>query len=566
MLEKTGPEQQMLTASEVSERRRARRLLEQKRLALEEAVERRVCEGVYDRIWRHSSTLDEIKDEKLRSKTAALALVGIGLKDLGIDFDVSTNPSVSSASLAAQVEEWISKAREGLLKMNDSRTPLGKLQSLASTHQNIVDLLTDLHQSSSSADEILPTLIYTLITSPPEGINVISNLHFIQRFRSQNKINGEAAYCLTNLEAAITFLETVDLASLRADEALEGPTKPSSRPSTPRSESSSAWSPGQPTSASLSSPATTPLTAVPSHLGSIPMSHPLRSPTNIRPSPPASPSHERRLSNLFQPPAKAFGAASDAVRTTADTGFRHISNTLDGSFKLLFGRLKEQHVQGEGTDAHGTIIVPKTLDDARKLVSPRPVLDEDGNISETSSFADRDEDAPGNISPKPDDRLLDLISSRKPGRDRSVDSVLSTASSGRRVAFASDVKLPIDRAGSPVPQPASVVSTPPFGPNAAVESMRNLGNSLNPLNRLAGINVMRGFGRSTPTTPIPAPLLPSEQARELPPGDKALSQIEPPVQRFLDVGEASNLKIGDVPELLKDYQRLAGVLKSLGLF
>ncbi|MCJ1321894.1 hypothetical protein MMC15_007239 [Xylographa vitiligo] len=566
VLEKTGPEQQMLTASEVSERRRARRLLEQKRLALEEAVERRVCEGVYDRIWRHSSTLDEIKDEKLRSKTAALALVGIGLKDLGIDFDVSTNPSVSSASLAAQVEEWISKAREGLLKMNDSRTPLGKLQSLASTHQNIVDLLTDLHQSSSSADEILPTLIYTLITSPPEGINVISNLHFIQRFRSQNKINGEAAYCLTNLEAAITFLETVDLASLRADEALEGPTKPSSRPSTPRSESSSAWSPGQPTSASLSSPATTPLTAVPSHLGSIPMSHPLRSPTNIRPSPPASPSHERRLSNLFQPPAKAFGAASDAVRTTADTGFRHISNTLDGSFKLLFGRLKEQHVQGEGTDAHGTIIVPKTLDDARKLVSPRPVLDEDGNISETSSFADRDEDAPGNISPKPDDRLLDLISSRKPGRDRSVDSVLSTASSGRRVAFASDVKLPIDRAGSPVPQPASVVSTPPFGPNAAVESMRNLGNSLNPLNRLAGINVMRGFGRSTPTTPIPAPLLPSEQARELPPGDKALSQIEPPVQRFLDVGEASNLKIGDVPELLKDYQRLAGVLKSLGLF
>ncbi|MCJ1401553.1 hypothetical protein MMC11_004769 [Xylographa trunciseda] len=566
VLEKSGPEQQMLTASEVSERRRARRLLEQKRLALEETVERRVCEGVYDRIWRHGSTLDEIRDEKLRSKTAALALVGIGLKDLGIDFNVSEKPSVSSASLAMQVEEWISKARQGLLNMNNSRNPLGKLQSLASTHQNIVDLLTDLHQSSSSADEILPTLIYTLITSPPEGINVISNLHFIQRFRSQNKIDGEAAYCLTNLEAAITFLETVDLASLRADEGLEGPTKPTSRPSTPRSESSSAWSPGQPTSASLSSPATTPLTAVPSHLGSGPMSQPLRSPTNVRPSPPVSPSHERRLSNLFQPPAKAFGVASDAMRTTADTGFRHISNTLDGSFKLLFGRLKEQHVQGEGTDAHGTIIVPKTLDDARKLVSPRPVLDEDGNISENSSFADRDEDVPGNISPKPDDRLLDIISGRKPSRDRSVDSVLSTASSGRRVAFASDAKLPTDRAGSPVPQPAAVIPTPPFGPNAAVESMRNLGNSLNPLNRLAGMNVMRGFGRSMPTTPTPAPLLPLDQVRELPPGDKALPQIEPPVQRFLDVAEASNMKVGDVPELLKDYQRLAGVLKSLGMY
>ncbi|MCJ1281290.1 hypothetical protein MMC26_000608 [Xylographa opegraphella] len=566
VLEKIGPEQQMLTASEVSERRRARRMLEQKRLALEEAVERRVTEGVYDRIWRHGSTLDEIRDEKLRSKTAALALVGIGLKDLGIDFDVLNKPSVSPASLAAQVEEWIAKAREGLLKMNDSRNPLGKLQSLASTHQNIVDLLTDLHQSSSSADEILPTLIYTLITSPTEGINVISNLHFIQRFRSQNKIDGEAAYCLTNLEAAITFLETVDLASLRADEALEGPTKPSSRPSTPRSESSSAWSPGQPTSASISSSATTPLTAVPSHLGSVPMSHPLRSPTNSRPSPPVSPSHERRLSNIFQPPAKAFGAASDAVRTTADTGFRHISNTLDGSFKLLFGRLKEQHLQGEGTDAHGTIIVPKTLDDARKLVSPRPVIDEDGTISESSSFADHDEDASEIISPKPDDRLLDLISGRKPSRDRSVDSVVSTTSSGRRVAFASDAKLASERAGSPAPPSAPVTSTPPFQPNAAVESMRNLGNSLNPLNRLAGMNVMRGFGRSTPATPSPAPLLPSDQARELSPGDKASLPIEAPVQRFLDVGDASNLKIGDVSELLKDYQRLAGVVKSLGLY
>jgi len=296
------------------------------------------------------------------------------------------------------------------------------------------------------------------------------------------------------------------------------------------------------------------------------MSHPLRSSTNVRPSPPVSPSHERRLSNLFQPPAKAFGAASDAVRTTADTGFRHISNTLDGSFKLLFGRLKEQHVQGEGADAHGTIIVPKTLDDARKLVSPRPVLDEDGNISETSSFADRDDDVPDNLSPKPDEKLLDLISGRKPSRDRSVDSVLSTASSGRRVAFASDAKLPTDRAGSPVLQPAHVTSTPPFAPNAAVESMRNLGNTLNPLGRLAGMNVMRGFGRSMPATPTPAPLLPMDQARELSPGDKALSHIEPPVQRFLDVAEASHLKLGDVPELLKDYQRLAGVLKSLGMY
>jgi flagellar motility protein MotE (MotC chaperone) len=75
----------MLTPQEIAERKRARKALEIKRLALEEAVERRVCEKIYDRIWRHRSTQDEAQDEKLRSKTAALSVVGIGLTDLGID-------------------------------------------------------------------------------------------------------------------------------------------------------------------------------------------------------------------------------------------------------------------------------------------------------------------------------------------------------------------------------------------------------------------------------------------------------------------------------------------------
>lgn len=204
----------MLTPKEISDRRKARRLLDRKGIALEETVERRLCQSMYNRIWRHRATLDEVRDEKLRSRTAALALVGIGLQDLGIDFD--QQPSESDK---VQVEAFISRAREGLLRMNDAKYPLGKLQQLAAAHKNIVDLLTALHQSSSSADEILPALIYTLITTPPEGINVISNLNFVQRFRAASKVDGFQAYCLVNLEAAITFLETVDLASLRSDEA-----------------------------------------------------------------------------------------------------------------------------------------------------------------------------------------------------------------------------------------------------------------------------------------------------------------------------------------------------------
>ena len=319
------PEQQMLTPQEIFDRRKARRLLEHKRVALEEAVERRVCERIYKRIWRHPSTLDEVRDEKLRSRTAALALVGIGLPDLGVAFDKLESHDDTSASRETEIEEWISKARDGLLRMNDARHPLGKLQHLAATHKCIVDLLTNLHQSSSSADEILPTLIYTLITTPTEGINVISNLHFTQRFRNNNKIDGEAAYCLTNLEAAISFLETVDLASLRSDEPLEGPPKSGSRPSTPRSEHYTEWIPESPLFESKPSSNSSPLSTHPTSISEAePLQSTLKSLPNEKPAVPNQPSHKRRVSDLFQPSTSALGAAGDAVRTTADQGFRNI--------------------------------------------------------------------------------------------------------------------------------------------------------------------------------------------------------------------------------------------------
>lgn len=314
-------EQQMLTPQEISNRRKARLFLNRKGTALEEAVERTVCQRVYNRIWRHRATLDEVRDEKLRSRTAALSLVGIGLQDLGIDFD--QQPSKLEEVL---IEERISKARDGLLKMNDAKYPLGKLQQLAAAHKCIVDLLTALHQSSSSADEILPTLIYALITTPPEGINVISNLQFVQRFRAASKVDGETAYCLVNLEAAITFLETVDLASLRSDEPLSGPPKSEGQPTAPHVESwSQCISRASTTSPMLSTSAAT--SAIPDRTTS---PHPLESPSIDKPT---KSNHQRKLSNLFQPPTSALGAASDVVLTTADQGFKTIGNTLDKSFE-----------------------------------------------------------------------------------------------------------------------------------------------------------------------------------------------------------------------------------------
>ncbi|KAI8598322.1 hypothetical protein EDD21DRAFT_191442 [Dissophora ornata] len=59
-----------------------------------------------------------------------------------------------------------------------------------------------------SADVLLPLLIFSVVKSNPPML--ISNLRYIQRFKVQDQLNGELAYCLTNMMAVVSFLETLD--------------------------------------------------------------------------------------------------------------------------------------------------------------------------------------------------------------------------------------------------------------------------------------------------------------------------------------------------------------------
>ncbi|KAK4455881.1 hypothetical protein QBC34DRAFT_388201 [Podospora aff. communis PSN243] len=544
---KAGPvrrdsDQQMLTAEEYADRRKARKALEQKRVLMEEAVERRLCEGIHNKIYRHHTTQDEAQDDKLKSKTAALSVVGIGPSDLGIDIGGSDDPE-SAAKKQEEVKAWLEEARKELILMNESRYPLGKLNHLKAAHKSIIDTLAHFHPSSS-ADELMPMLIYTLITLPPANLNVISDVNFIQRFRWEPKLVGETAYCLTNLEAAISFLETVDLSTLRADEAPTGPLK--SVPGTPRAETFppaySAATPGQPETTSVAG--TTPKTTSPSSAAG------LRAAVQLR---------NRRLSDLVNTPAQAFNAASDAVLLTADQGLKTIGTSLGESYKFLLGKLREQP-EGQGSE----IIVPKTLDDARKLIGTPPPNDDDdaGSASGTSSVHSP-EDGDGTVrrtaTPR-EDKLLNLVAGgRKASRDRSVDSAKS-GSSGKR-AVSGGVGEEKASAGS--------ASSLPAGPASALDSMRNLGSSLNPMARFsAGLGGLRGFGR-TSSTPAVVPSTGGDLATAfpdlaaaLPP--KEVPKVDPPIKRFMELQNPADLRLGEVLELLRDYRRLANALKDMG--
>ncbi|KAF1348821.1 hypothetical protein BDV97DRAFT_399371 [Delphinella strobiligena] len=580
-------EQQMLTPSEVADRRKARRMLEQKRVALEEAVERGLCEKVYDKIYRHRSADDEERDAKLRSRTAALALVGIGLKELHVDIASENDTPEAAQEQVEKIQRLLEPAMESLRQMDDQHYPLGKLQKLTEAHKNIVETLSHLFPSSSSADEVLPTLIYTLIMSDPERLNVVSNLHFVQLFRSRNKVDGEAAYCLVNLEAAISFLETVDLSSLRADEAPEGPAKSSSRPSTPNKDNftnkDGLSAPVRPSSPRSITPSLTSASAAALEFTSGEATKPLPSPSSLpRPSFP-----HRRLSSMIQAQAARVEEGRVELLNSADQAFDAINSTLENSFKFVFGRLNNQTVQGQDSP----VALPKTLEDARKLISS-PTLhaetegEENGLLSGRSSIHEspvsETRDDPLSVEPreKPERDMLSIVGGRL--RDRSVDSTKS-AGSGRRVAFEKSALVKS--------------STTHGGPMAgAADQVGNLMNSFNPLKSF-GVPSFGGFGRrsvSAANTPAAVPPA-AEKAKQL--GNvpvtaekskveeeaeknqgkansksemdlnamEALAQLKktkPPVRRFMEAKDAKDLKIGEIDELLKDYKRLAEAIRE----
>jgi len=531
-------EQQMITTEELADRKKARKGLEVKRHLLEEAVERRLCEGIYDRIYQHKSTQDEAQDDKLRSKTAALALVGIGPADLGIELGEGTaDTPETTATKTTEIKERLASARRDLLRMHESKYPLGKLNHLKAAHRSIVDTIAHFHPSAS-ADEIMPMLIYTLITLPPEHLHVISDINFIQRFRWEPKLTGEAAYCLTNLEATISFLQTVDLATLRSDELPSGP--PKGTPGTPKTETFPPAYPQGLTVVTNSLPETTKANATASKP---PVSPGGKSPLVRR---------NRRLSDLVNTPAQAFGAASDAVFNTADQGLKTVTNSLDNSYKFLLGKLRERQ---DGPEE--SIAVPRTLDDARKLVSTPPPDEANlGGISPISEVEDAEQ------SKRPssrEDRMLNLIGGR---RDHSTDSAVS----GRSTS-SSKFKAP----GPPTPTPPTN-STPPM-----LDQMRNLSNTFNPMARLSNqIGMIRGFGRNAAATP-PAQEVGKtadggdlgtafpDIAAALPP-KKEFPKIPPPNKRFMELQNPGDLKLNEVLELLRDYRRLAGSLQKMGAF
>lgn len=62
------------------------------------------------------------------------------------------------------------------------------------------------------ADTFIPFLILVVLRANPD--HLISNVQYIQRFRNPDRLAGENGYYLSSLNAAISFIETMDSSSL----------------------------------------------------------------------------------------------------------------------------------------------------------------------------------------------------------------------------------------------------------------------------------------------------------------------------------------------------------------
>ncbi|KAI1102796.1 hypothetical protein F4804DRAFT_252164 [Jackrogersella minutella] len=116
-------------------------------------------------------------------------------------------------------KRFLTLAQQELLKIKSYRAPRDKIICVLNCCKVIFGLLKH-NKSDSSADSFMPLLIYVVLRSNPD--HLVSNVHYILRFRNQDKLAGEAGYYLSSLMGVIQFIENMDRTSLTiSDEEFE---------------------------------------------------------------------------------------------------------------------------------------------------------------------------------------------------------------------------------------------------------------------------------------------------------------------------------------------------------
>ncbi|KAI4337755.1 hypothetical protein L6164_016132 [Bauhinia variegata] len=171
-----------------------------------EGLEKYVMTKLFTRVF--ASLPDDVKlDDQLSEK---MALIQQFIRPENLDIKPTFQNETS----------WLLAQKE-LQKINMYKAPRDKVVCILNCCRVINNLLVNASVTSDGnppgADEFLPVLIYVTIKANPPQLH--SNLLYIQRFRRQSRLIGEAAYYFTNILSAESFISNIDAKALSLDEA-----------------------------------------------------------------------------------------------------------------------------------------------------------------------------------------------------------------------------------------------------------------------------------------------------------------------------------------------------------
>lgn len=114
----------------------------------------------------------------------------------------------------ADADELLKEAIDTLLSVDSYFSPYEKLQRILKVYHCVNTALSkslnkDGGSRLPSADDVLPTLILTILRSKPQRI--VSNLRMIEVFCPPEYLRGEAGYAYTNLYGAFQFLRDMNM-------------------------------------------------------------------------------------------------------------------------------------------------------------------------------------------------------------------------------------------------------------------------------------------------------------------------------------------------------------------
>ncbi|PIA15585.1 hypothetical protein COEREDRAFT_81914 [Coemansia reversa NRRL 1564] len=163
-----------------------------------EGMEKLVMNRLYPLCFSPSTSDDADKDHVLREKMSLFRWIR---ED---HLDIPTNP---------QNAAFLQFAKSELLKMNNFKSPRDKVICILNCCTVVYALLRNSGSTDAvGADRFLPLLIYVVITANPPRL--VSNIQYITRFRSLERMQSEAGYYVTNLQGAVTFIESMDASCL----------------------------------------------------------------------------------------------------------------------------------------------------------------------------------------------------------------------------------------------------------------------------------------------------------------------------------------------------------------